>query len=132
MSFKRCNDVWGGRVALQQTLFSGVSYNSGKIDQSKGFHYSSDLNFFGSKPKLRNGAIKSDAMGSTYSVDGLFHFSLWSSPMQGSIQNGVLSLAFVSDVIQGQTQYSTWGDVYDRYSWQQMDGRTWLEILEGE
>ena len=131
MSFARKNDRLAGRVALKQTTFNGVSYRDGVVDQPKQYHYMSDFDCFGGKLSLRAGAIKSDQTGSTYPVEGLFPFNLWHKPMQGSIQNGVLSMAFVDDVIAGRTGYFTWGDVFDRYTWADMDARTWLDVLEG-
>lgn len=132
MTMKRTNDVWGGRTALQLTSFDGVSYRSGLIDQSKTHHYASDLDFIGKKPALRNGAIKSDDVGTLHSVDALFMSNLWQVPMQFSIINGTLSMAYVENVVSGQTSWFNWGDVFARWTWSDMSSRDWQRVIDGE
>jgi hypothetical protein len=132
MTFKRTNDKLAGRTALQLTMFNGVSYRSGLVDQDKRFHYASDLDFFNSKPKLRNGSLKTDNVGTTHSIDGLFMFNLWQKPMLANVINGIVSVANVDEVVAAETTYRTWGDVYEQFTWSDMDSRTWQQVIDKE
>lgn len=104
----------------------------GKTDQPGSFAYGADFQFVYKKPQLRPGMRKNQKHSYDNTVDGVMELTIGGIRMMGVIQGGVLSVYPVDDVMKGIRMYYTWQELYDNFTWDEVDGKTWGDLFNGD
>jgi len=132
MTYKRKLDGQNDQFAISITEFAGLHNNYGKCDQPIENSYGFDFDYAYGKPLLRPGMRKNMLIGYDNSVDGLFYSRIGGLSLVLVVQGGVLSLHPVTDVLAGIFKYYTWQELYDRFTWEEIEGKTWDDLFKGD
>lgn len=131
MSYKRQQDKENSRTSLNISEFSGLNTNTGKTDQPAYYHFGSDFDVHDKKLELRNGERKNSLNGFYNSIQSIKYINIAGLQLMGVIEGGILSVYPVDDVLEGIRRYYTWQELLDHYTWDDIDGKTWDDLLNG-
>jgi len=132
MSYKRENANSNKRYARTIDQFFGINLAYGKCDQPPSFSYGCDFHFVYGKPELRPGCRKNDLRSYSGSIDGLFSITIGGLELLGVAKNNILSVYPIEDVLAGVRKYYTWQELYDKYSWEDLEEKTWDDLFNGD
>lgn len=132
MTYKRSNDKENQRYARTIDQFYGLHNNYGRTDQPASFGYGYDFHFAYKKPELRPGCRKNQLIGYDNTITGLQFMNIGGIRMLGVVQGGMLSVYPVSDILQGIRKYYTWQEMYDEFTWDTVDDKTWDDLYKGD
>lgn len=129
MSFVRQQDNQAKRSPRLTKYFNGIHLGFSPTDQGQEYAFTSDLECWQHRLRLRAGHKKNEEIGYVYNVDAIFQTNIQQKSMIAVITGGVLILYPVADLDTGLDNFYTWDDVKKEFTWSSLKKKTWRDLI---